>query len=157
MQSRRTRLIEALRGTAARLRAGARYQWGHYGECNCGHLAQTLTSLSPGQIHRLALARDGEWRHQAAAFRGDAERCEVTGVRLDVVIRRMLAAGLSIEDIIHLETLSDPEVLARLPDGRRHLQQNGREDLILYLDTWADMLEARVGDGRPAARAVDVA
>ncbi len=161
MQSKRTRLVEALRVTAARLRSGARYQWGHYGECNCGHLAQTLTNLSPGQIHRLALERDGEWRHQAAAFKGEAERCEVTGQRLDLVIRRMLGAGLSIEDIIHLETLSDPAVLARLPAGRRHLTQNGREDLILYLETWAaqleEQLEEQLRERQTIARSVGAA
>ncbi|MCA9694068.1 MAG: hypothetical protein R3A51_08960 [Nannocystaceae bacterium] len=135
---RRTKLAAALRTTAARLRSGAPYQWGHYGQCNCGHLAQTLTQLAPAQIHRLALQRDGDWREQAR------EHCEDTGLRLDLVIGRMLAAGLQLEDIVHLEALSDPAVLARLPGGRRDLVQNRRDDVILYLETWAALVDEAV-------------
>ena len=40
------RLIDALRATARRLEDGARYEWGHMGRCNCGHLAQTLTTYT---------------------------------------------------------------------------------------------------------------
>lgn len=128
------RLVEALRETARRVGEGAPYQWGHYGHCNCGHLAQTLTGRSPHDLQRLATATEGEWRDQAR------ETCPTSGAPLKTVIEEMLSAGLAIEDIVELETLENPQVLARLPDGRRHLRRNRREDLVLYLHVWADLL-----------------
>ena len=47
------RLAFALRRTADRLADGARYEWGHVGRCNCGHVAQTLTDLDDRQILRI--------------------------------------------------------------------------------------------------------
>ncbi|MFT3949740.1 MAG: hypothetical protein QM763_22440 [Agriterribacter sp.] len=35
-----TKLIEALRNTAQRLRKGAHYAWGNHGACNCGNLLE---------------------------------------------------------------------------------------------------------------------
>ena len=54
-------LIDALVETAMRLDQGADYSWGHLGKCNCGHLTQTLTGVSPDDIHRKALGRGGDW------------------------------------------------------------------------------------------------
>lgn len=139
-------LVEALRATATRVRAGAPYQWGHYGHCNCGHLAQTLTGRSPGDIHRLATTRPGEWQDQAR------ETCPTSGFALADVIREMLGAGLAIEDLVALENLHDPEVLARIPDTRRWLDRNSRDDLVLYLETWAGLLAERLPPPAPAAR-----
>lgn len=127
-------LVAALRATADRVREGAPYAWGHYGHCNCGHLAQTLTGRDPHELQRLATAQSGEWRDQAR------EACPTSGAPLVDVIREMVRAGLAIEDIVALEGLDDPQVLARLPDGRRHLRHNLREDLVLYLHLWADLL-----------------
>lgn len=133
-------LVRALRETAQRVSAGAPYQWGHYGHCNCGHLAQTLTQRSPHELQRRATASEGEWRDQAR------EHCPTSGAPLSEVIAEMLAAGLTIDDIMALETLDDPRVLERLPDGRRHLRRNLREDLVLYLHLWADLLSEELAE-----------
>lgn len=135
-------LVCALRETAQRVAEGAPYQWGHYGHCNCGHLAQTLTGRDPHELQRRATATKGEWRDQANEF------CPTSGAPLDTVIQEMLSAGLSIDDIVALETLENPRVLERLPDGRRHLRRNVREDLVLYLHLWADLLGESL-QGRP--------
>ncbi len=134
MAHRTLALIEALRATADRLAAGAPYQWGHYGSCNCGHLAQTLTGRSAAEIHRLAQDRDGDWARQAE------ELCPTSGFELGAVIRQLLAAGLRLEDVVNLERLSDPRVLARLPSDPRDVRRNRREDVVVYLRTWADVL-----------------
>jgi hypothetical protein len=138
-------LIEALRRTAARLRGGADYQWGHFGACNCGHLAQTLTRRSRAEIHRAAVERARDW--------GDAalEYCAASGYPIDHILDEMLAAGLQLADIRHLEELSDPRIRAR---AGRHLARNRRDDLVLYLELWADLLEAElVEDERHLAAA----
>ena len=47
-------LVTVLRETADRLESGDAYQWAHFGRCNCGHLVQTVTRLSPAEIHAVA-------------------------------------------------------------------------------------------------------
>lgn len=118
---------------------GATYQWGHFGACNCGHLAQTLTRLSREEIHRAAVERARDW--------GDAalEHCPTSGYPLDHIVTQILAAGFTLDDIGHLEELDDRRVLAELPEDRRHLRKNHREDVIAYLLAWADRLEREAG------------
>ncbi|OKL41429.1 hypothetical protein [Pontibacter flavimaris] len=131
-------LLEALRETAGRLRGGARYEWGHMGSCNCGHLAQTITRNSKGQIHGAAMWRYGDWREQLRDY------CPQSGLPLDEIIDQMRDMGITREDLAHLETLSDPSVTARLPQHCRHLKHNLRDDVVLYLETWADLLEGQL-------------
>ena len=130
-------LIAALRATARRLEGGAVYRWTHMGRCNCGHLAQTLTRLPPEEIHRLALEKAGDWGEQAREY------CSASGLPVDHILGVLLAHGLDADDVAHLERLSDPEVLRRLPAGERHLDHRRRRDVVRYLRTWAALLEDR--------------
>ncbi|MGJ3242781.1 MAG: hypothetical protein ACFE0O_07505 [Opitutales bacterium] len=130
-------LIEAMEETADRLEQGAAYSWSHMGRCNCGHLAQTVTRLHPGDIHQRALRGQGNWTEQTEHY---TPYCPITGNPLDGVIDRLVEIGLNTNDIRRLEYLSDPKVLKRLPGGFRHLRRNCREDLVVYLRTWAGTL-----------------
>jgi hypothetical protein len=136
MASPTPELISALRATAHRLTDGTAYQWTHMGACNCGHLAQTVTRKSASEIHALALEKQGDWADKAVDY------CENSGYPIDHVIGELLGLGLYIEDIVHLERLSDPDVLLALPSGKRPLNHKQREHVVLYLRTWADQLEA---------------
>jgi hypothetical protein len=137
------RLIQALRSTAARLRSGAPYQWGHLGMCNCGHLAQTITRRSKREIHEAALALGGEWRERARDY------CPTSGYPIDAIIRELLACGLGPSDLADLEYLADDRVLQRLgPD--RELHRNQREDAIDYLEAWADLLDEELAQREAA-------
>lgn len=124
--------IEALRSTAARLRDGAPYQWGHAGMCNCGHLAQTVTSLDTREIYRMV---NGEWSEHLNTA------CAATGLDLGDVAARMVQFGFSMTELADLEQLRDRSVLARLDRRPAYLRRNERDDVILYLSTWADMLQ----------------
>ena len=54
----------------------------------------------------------------------------------------MLALGFSRADLTHLERISDPTIRAAIPFERRDaLRHNQRDDVVLYLRTWADLLE----------------
>lgn len=140
-------LIEALRTTVARLTAGSAYQWGHHGQCNCGHLAQTVCKLPPARIHGYALERAGDWEALANAY------CPTSGYPIDDVISELVAIGLTTDDLAHLEKLDDPSVLAALPGGHRWLRRNDRVDLVAYLEAWAALLErALPADALPAER-----
>ncbi len=135
LTDRRRRLITALRRTSARLDdPETRYQWSHQGRCNCGHLVQTLTGRRPDEIHALALEKAGDWSQHAVDY------CPASGFPIDHVIAEMLALGLTTRDLEHLERLSDRRVLRAAGPGRE-LDFRAREDVVLYLRAWADLLE----------------
>ena len=131
-------LIDALRRTARKLNDGAPYQWGNMGGCNCGNLAQELTKLSKDDIHRYAMQRYGDWNEQVEDF------CPTSAMPIDLVISEMIAAGLALEDLKHLEKLSDREVLVRFPLEKRFLKHNVRNDVVSYLNEWAELLEEQL-------------
>ncbi len=124
-----------MRETAERLKNGAAYQWGHMGSCNCGHLAQSFTRYSKGDIHKAAMTRHGDWAEQLRDY------CPQSGLPLDLVIDQMLELGFTRADLTHLERLTDPEVLHTLPPSRQALKHHVRDDVVLYLQAWAKLLE----------------
>ncbi|MEM7551037.1 MAG: hypothetical protein AAF363_15235 [Bacteroidota bacterium] len=131
-------LINGLRETAQRLSSGAKYEWGHMGSCNCGNLAQHLTDLSRDEIHNYAMRKYGDWTEQAFDY------CDKSGMTLDFVISTMIQSGLELEDIKHLENLSDRDVLRRMPLEERNLKHNHRDDVVKYMLCWADLLEEQL-------------
>ncbi|MEM9192294.1 MAG: hypothetical protein AAGF12_24180 [Myxococcota bacterium] len=138
-------LVQALRTTAARLQDGAAYRWSHFAQCNCGNLVQTITTLSPKEIYEAAFQRSGDWGEQAEEF------CTTSGYPIDFVIGKMLELGMTREDVRHLERLSDPDVCRRAPRTLRH---NRREDVVTYMQVWADLLEEGLA---PAERPLPLA
>lgn len=131
-------LIAALRETAKRLREGANYAWGHHGACNCGNLLQVITPLTEGEILRHAHSATGEWTELAEEY------CSATNAPVNLVVSKLVQAGLTPVDIHNIEYLSDRDVLENLPGGFRWLKRNVREDVILYFDSFADLLEERL-------------
>ena len=129
-------LIAALRRTANRIEKGSPYQWGHMGSCNCGNLAQELTTFTKAEIHEFAMMGRGDWNEQVEEF------CPTSGLPMDLLIADMLNKGLTTTDLQNLERLSDAKVLARIPVYRRdQMRHNRRDDVVLYLNEWAILLE----------------
>jgi hypothetical protein len=133
-----TELIEALRNTAARLRNGAHYAWGNHGACNCGNLLQTVTPLTRGEILRYAHTGRGEWTELAEEY------CGATNAPVYLLIHKLESLGLTPTDIHNIEYLEDKEVLIALPGGFRWLKKNVREDVIVYFETFANLLEEKL-------------
>jgi hypothetical protein len=158
------RLVVALRETAARLRSpDATYRWSHFGHCNCGHLAQTMTGLSAAAVYRAAFQGAGDWGQQAAAmldgldwgdrpgldegaFEPEVMRCGSTGRPLDAIFGEMAAFGLDRRDFDALEDLSDGDVLRRMGRSTTGLERNVRENVVAYLEAWADVVAERLDD-----------
>jgi hypothetical protein len=133
------KLIDALRITAQKLAEGGNYQWGHMGSCNCGNLAQELTQLTKAEIHQFAMQGRGDWREQVEEF------CPTSGLNIDLLIADLLNHGLTVTDLQDLEWLADKRILNRIPLERRDkMAHNVREDVVLYMNTWADMLEEQL-------------
>ena len=134
------KLIVALRETARRLRGSARYSWGHHGACNCGNLLQVITHLTEAEILRYAQTGTGEWTELSAEY------CPDTNAPLNIIMSCLGQAGLTPADMHHIEYLTDRAVLRALPGGFRWLKRNVREDVILYFETFANLLEERLID-----------
>ena len=131
-------LIQALRETADRLANGAPYAWGNHGTCNCGNLLQVVSDLNKTEILRLAHTGVGEWTELAEEY------CPVSDIPAYQLVGQLMEHGLTPTDIHHIEYLDDREVLDRLPGGFRWLTRNVREDVVIYLQTMADMLAEKM-------------
>lgn len=131
-------LVSALRETANRLKQGAYYAWGNHGGCNCGNLLQVVTDLSKEEILHYAHSGIGEWTELAEDY------CGVTDAPISLLIKKLQDIGLTPTDIHNLEYLEDREVLNKLPNGFRWLKKNVREDVIVYFETYANILEEQL-------------
>jgi hypothetical protein len=131
-------MIEVLRKAAKKIESSSTYQWGHMGLCNCGFLAQQITSLTKEEIHRRAMQRHGDWTEQLNDY------CPTSGLPMDNLITELLDFGFTRKELSHLEKLSDPGVLNDLPISQRNLKHNAKKDVIIYLNVWADKLEEKL-------------
>ena len=128
-------LANILRLTANNLeRSDCRYQWGHMGQCNVGHLVQTMTGMTGGDIVKSIDFEMEEWSEHAETY------CSATGHKVDDIFAAMKKFGFLPADVVHLENLSDTRVLTALPGGFRHLRRNQKSDVILYMRTLANVL-----------------
>lgn len=131
-------LIDALRTTSTRLKNGAYYAWGNHGACNCGNLVQCVTRLTKEEILQYAQSGIGEWTELAEEY------CENTNAPVNLIIQKLERIGLTPTDIHNIEYLQDKEVLNALPGGFRWLKRNVREDVIVYFETFANILEEKL-------------
>jgi hypothetical protein len=128
-------LSSALRKAAENLKNGKPYQWGHMGSCNCGHLAQVLLNMPKGQIHAYAMEKTGDWNEQLNDY------CPTSHIKMDQLIWSLLEKGLNETDLMDLEYLKNDAVLNKISKDFTPLLNNKREHVILYLETWADIME----------------
>jgi hypothetical protein len=127
-------VINSIHQTISNLMTTTDYQWGHMGACNCGHLARVVTNFTRAEIHQYALlTQEGDWNDMLNAY------CTVSEAPIDMVISEMINKGFSTSDLKHLEYLSEPSILKRLDVTL--LNRNKKEDLLLYLSTWVELLE----------------
>jgi len=142
-------LIDALRQTARRLEDDRSvHRWSHFGLCNCGHLAQTVTQQSAAEIQDTLFVLPGDWGEKAY------DACATTGLPMDHLFEQMFALGMDREDFGHLERLSDPAVRARVPGPLAHTR---RRDAVTYLRAWADLLEAQLPTPLPVVASAPTA
>ena len=94
-----------------------KYDWTKFKHCNCGVVARTTLKYDNDTFKELVNApfeaiREEEdvegltWKNVVQSY------CSVTGLSNFRVFRELEAAGMTNVDMVHLEYLSDPEILA---------------------------------------------
>ena len=130
------KLIRALRQAAQNLDKGAKYEWGHMGRCNCGHLVQTVTQMTDVEIVKAVDHQLDEWTEHAKDYCGDSNH------KIDDLFATMEQMGFDHYDMTHLENLSDRNVLCL--SEKSYLERNNPEDVSSYMNIMADMLEKQL-------------
>jgi len=133
-------LINALRESALEIKSNKNYHWGHMGKCNCGFLAQKLSPFSPEEIHKIAMQGSGDWNDQIADY------CPNSGYPMDRLLFDLLQFGIKMEELSALERLSDPKVLKETRKVKAYLEFNNPDDVSLYMNTWAYILEKELNE-----------
>jgi hypothetical protein len=117
------KLITSLNVVVTALENGTiEHNWSKTDKCNCGLVAQAIVGVSPGNLFKnfiQPLANEMRkvdpkykdaaptWQQMVGAY------CPLTGEPIAEIFKILYAAGLTREDIGHLETLSDPNILAK--------------------------------------------
>ena len=120
-----------LRKTADRISSES-YLWKDLGICNCGNLAQVVTGLPGKEITRLAIKKHGDWEMLTKLHQPNS------GYEIDHILDSMIEIGFRLDQIAKLENLSDQDILNEIGVD---LRRDKREDVVLYLNTWADLIE----------------
>jgi len=81
------------------------------------------------------MQRHGDWSEQLNDY------CPTSGLPMDDLIDELVNFGFTLGELRHLERLSDPTVLQSLPLDKRYLTHNVKEDVVVYFNAWARLLE----------------
>ena len=101
-------------------------------------MLQVVTQLSKEEIIRHAQTVHGEWTEIVEDY------CGVTAAPAYLLVSELEKLGLTPTDIHNLEYLEDRHVLNALPGGFRWLKKNVREDVVVYFETFANLLEEKL-------------
>lgn len=118
---KKVKLISALKTVIYNLEIGSvNYDWTKTSQCNCGLVSQAILGAGSGELNVLLSPVINHFNEQNPEKykKGNpnwqemvTERCPLTGEPMDVIFKMLYAAGMTREDIFHLENLSDPKIL----------------------------------------------
>lgn len=70
--------------------------------------------------------------------------CPITGTPVPLLFQHLYRLGLTAKELVHLEDLSDPKVLAKM--GKKRMKRDNSKSLVNYLRAWADLLTEHGAD-----------
>jgi hypothetical protein len=132
---KRKKLIVALQKTADDLDNGFEYEWGHMARCNAGCLVRNLMDKTQTEVVEMVDGHLDEWTEYADAY------CKGTNKFIDDLFQELEDYGLSHEDVLHLENLSDPKITGTFPLETRYLQRNNPKHVSKYMRRFAEQLD----------------
>lgn len=92
----------------------------------------------------LQQTNDYMWQHMNSCDCNFLMR-EITILQQDE-IHKLIAFGFDIDDLKHLQHLSDDAILSSLPVEERNLHPHIKHDVIKYIRAWATLLENKLLD-----------
>jgi hypothetical protein len=134
-----------------------KYDWDEYGSCNMGLVAQALLGKTADSLDA-AIGRtidnfetnneSFDWSKLVIKF------CPMTGLSKHKIFKALQESGLSREDMMHLEYLSDPKVLSKIKSLGKKLEKThygflslqskdnyeSVKSLLEYLKAWRQIL-----------------
>ncbi len=147
------KLILALTNTISALKSGTlAYNWENASECNCGTVVQSITGHTSLELSdRISQLNKGYPDKRDHTWTAIIKRIFYpnTGLTEDELFNTLFEKGMGIEDILHLEYLSNPEIRKRVIKNTSGTQaitfeflRNHQkiENLILYLEAWKELL-----------------
>lgn len=132
-------LINALRKASDRIGVDPYYDWSSCVRCNCGTLAQEVIGVDADRLREMMGDRMGPWTW-------DANRCEKTGIPVDVVFVLLARAGMEYGDYFEIEYLRNQSICDRagLTDFVGHYKNP--QFVARYFRAQADILEEQLGE-----------
>lgn len=130
----RSKLIEALRQSAKALETETiYYEWTEPACCSCGVLFCALLDISEHALEMRLPTRIGHAGTNWTTTVG--QHCTVTGKPVHELFQQLMAFGLTAQDIVQLEYLENPRVLARMD-----LQAPGKPESPVDRSWWRRVL-----------------
>lgn len=140
--------LEVIKQTIYRLENNlVEYDWRCSKSCNCGVLASTCMGrdITTSEIGKMVLNCKNPGAFARKAY------CMVTGIGISEVIKSLMDAGFTFDDIKHLEYLSDANIAAKAGIKLGYWEETGypiahgyfmeKEYFIKYLKAWVEILE----------------
>ena len=140
------KLITALRQTVDALDAETfAYNWNFPNQCNCGALFCALTGKTPAELDPLIPdnGKEQDWTEKVGLF------CPISALPTNELFLELYSYGLTAADMVNLEYLSDPRVLAKmtLPVEKKWFKKpkkiqiyDNQKYVAQYMRIWADIL-----------------
>ncbi len=176
----KTKLITALRATAHALENGTfAYDWSKRSRCNCGALFCALTGMSATQLREKLPSALPSGRDEMTWGNTIGHYCTITGIPTHDLLKDVMAHGLTHQDIVELENLTNPKVVERMIRDNRnglfaavqggHLfwkvsetpdaERANQKHTAAYMRAWADIMteEGAMDVGAPEAKPVEQA
>lgn len=125
MITKKQNLINGLKKVVHALKTDTiHYSWKHQDSCNCGVIAQVLLNKSKNDLSNSifdnTFFNEDEFKKYFAVKEAEFTwknavkvHCPITGKPMHEVFKQLFERGLSKEDIVHLEYLENPAILAK--------------------------------------------
>jgi hypothetical protein len=149
--TKKQNLIKALKTAIHALEHGTvHYEWAECASCNCGVVVQAMLGKTTKQISKMLKPMTHHhvfFKRGPQTWRQMVQRnCSITGESTVEIFKKLNEAGMSAEDICHLEFMSNEAILARAgiyKSGKHHADKG---NLIRYLKAWTVILQEKEAD-----------
>lgn len=130
------------------------YDWYSQGSCNCGVIVQAMLDVDKNITGAMfahtrekagLLTQDAQLKQINRTWREVCQKtCSITGMPTQKIFKILHERGLTAADIVHLEYLNNPGILAHSGIDRKQKNYFDKPaNLLKYLKAWLCILEGK--------------